>query len=130
MTSSSTQPVPDITKDIVNIMLKSISDGEKEAVQIYWNILTSFLHNNWVIIIIILFVIFIISLIKAILGRWGMFGKVLYRYIYFGILLIAGSIWGPDIFLGSFFNLACTIFLYPACYFLVGIILNKLGFHK
>lgn len=106
-------------------LITSFEDGIKIAYQIYWDVLISFLLENWDIVIIILFTILMIAGIKAIGGRWGMLGSVLYNYLYFGILFIIGLIWGPTIFVSNFITIFCTIILYPVCYFFVGVILDK-----
>jgi len=108
-------------------LITSFENGIKIAYQMYWDILMSFLLKNWGAVIIVLFVIFVIALVKAIKGRWGMLGKVLYNYIYFGTLFIIGLIWGPTIFVSNFITILCTIILYPMCYFLTGAILDKIG---
>lgn len=111
--------------DYTNI-LTGFEDGTKIAYQMYWDILMSFLLGNLVAIIIILFIILMVAITKAIKGKWSMLGSVLYRYLYFGTLFIIGLIWGPTIFVSNFITIFCTIILYPVCYFLVGIILDKI----
>jgi len=105
----------------------ALVEATKTVYQIYWDTLISFLSKHWIAVTLLAVIILIIALVKAILGRWGMLGSILYHYFYFGILLIVGLIWGSNIFVSDFFHLACTILLYPACYFLVGVILNKTG---
>lgn len=108
------------------ILLASFEDGIKIVYQIYWDILISFLEENLGVVMLILFIIFVVAVVKAIKGRWGALGKVLYNYFYFGILFIIGLVWGPTIFASNFITIFCPIILYPVCYFLVGIILDKI----
>lgn len=117
---------PDFIKDLFVV----VDESTKQTYQSLWNVLMSFLVDYLIIISIVLVVIFIIAVIMALFGRWGMLGKVLYSYIYFGILLIIGLIWGSNIFVSDFFHLLCTIILYPICYWIVGIILNKTGLKR
>ena len=107
-------------------ILTSFEDGIKIIYQMYWDIFMSFLLKNWGTVIVVLIAIFVIALVKAIRGRWGMLGSVLYNYFYFGTLFIIGLIWGPTIFISNFIAILCTIILYPVCYLLVGVILNKI----
>lgn len=97
-------------------------------VKIAWDFLLLILRDNWQSLLLLLFLVFFISIIKAMLGRWGTLGSLLYHFFYFGILFIIGLIWGPQVFIDDAFNLACAVILYPACYLLVGTILNKTGF--
>jgi hypothetical protein len=61
------------------------------------------------------------------MGRWGSLGSLLYNFFYFGTLYIIGLLWGPEIFVDDLFNAACAVVLYPACYLLVGYILERTG---
>jgi|GEM_PF-1071380 len=112
------------------MIIKAKEDGEKTGARMYWDILMSILSKHLTSILIFLAIILIVAIIEAARGRWGMLGKVLYNYLYFGILFIVGSIFGPEIFVSSWFSIACTAALYPFCYWLVGIILTKLGLIK
>jgi hypothetical protein len=96
----------------------------------WWNALISFLHQHWMAVIIILAAVFITALIRALMGRWGMLGSVLYNYLYFGILFVVGLVWGSDVFVSDYLHLACTAILWPVCYFLVGWILDKSGLRE
>jgi hypothetical protein len=111
-------------------ILNAIDEGTKQGYQSLWAALISFLSNHLIIISIVLVAIFIIAVIMALFGRWGILGKILYSYLYFGILLIIGLIWGSNIFVSDFFHLLCAILLYPICYWTVGIILNKAGLKR
>jgi len=108
-------------------ILRTVDDAKILVVRIYWGTLIFFLLKHWLIILIVLFLVFFTSLIRAISGRWGLFGSVMYNYLYFGILFIVGLTWGPEIFVSNLFTIICTVALYPLCYFLVGMILQKLG---
>jgi hypothetical protein len=60
------------------------------------------------------------------MGRWGGLGSFLYNFFYFGILLVIGLISGSEVFVDDYFNVACAIILYPICYVLSGMILDKM----
>lgn len=123
MTTSTTN----FGKDMIDALMKAIDEGTKQAYHMLWDALISFLSEHWIAVLIVLTVVLAIAVVKAIMGRWGMLGSVLYHYLYFGILFLVGLIWGSDIFVSNWFSVACTIILYPICYFVVGIILEKTG---
>jgi len=106
-------------------MPKMFEDASLEAASILWGIFLNFLKTNWVYIAGFISVAFVAVTVKAMLGRWGSLGSFLYNFFYFGTLFVLGLIFGPGIFLNDWFNAACAIILYPACYWLVGAILVK-----
>lgn len=114
---------------IIDKLYKAISEVQSNMFQAFWNFLMNFFSKNWVFLLWVLFIIFVVALIRAILGRWGMLGSVLYNYIYFGILFILGLVFSPSIFNNIFFDLVCFI-LYIVCYRIVGLILDYFGLHK
>jgi magnesium-transporting ATPase (P-type) len=111
----------------INYALKEIP---KQTAEILWSVLLSLLKQYWLFFMIILFIVLVIATVKAMFGRWGTFGSVLYHVLYFGTLLMVGLIWGPDVFVSDFFHAACTLVLYPICYYIVGLILDRTGFHR
>jgi hypothetical protein len=130
MTSTSTLFGPEFAKNTVNMFLNAVDEGTKQAARIFWDILKSFLIDHWLAVIVVLFIILVIAIFRAIMGRWGMLGHVLYNYLYFGVLFVIGLIWGPEVFVNNFFNVACTIIFYPVCYIVVGLILDKVGVRR
>lgn len=113
------------TKDI----LKIFNDSQIQAYQALWDGLMKFLSLNWLSVFLFFLFLFIFSLARAINGRWGMFGSILYNYLYWGILFILGLIFGPKIFANLFIDIALFI-LYLVCYALVGRILKVLHLKK
>jgi hypothetical protein len=130
MTSTSTSLDPDFAKDIVTMFSNAIEEGTKQTVHIFWDILISLLEDHGFVAMIVLLIIFIVAIFKAMFGRWGGLGSFLYNFFYFGTLFIIGLIWGPEVFVNDIFNAACAVILYPVCYFIVGIILEKTGVKK
>lgn len=124
-TSSSSSSSLDFPKQVVNMMIDSFEKANMQAVHMLWNALMIFLSQHWVFVFLVLFAILIFTTLKAMLGRWGSLGSVLYNFLYFGTLFIVGLIWGPELFISDIFNATCTIILYPVCYTIVGIILDK-----
>ena len=116
-------------KYIINMALKAIDDTNKEVAQILWNQLLSFLSQNLILVILSLLGILLVSFPIALNSRWGMFGSLLYNYLYFGILFIAGLIWGPYIFVNMYFDIFTAI-LYVACFLMVGKVLRGLGIKR
>ena len=125
ITSSSTPFGPDFTKDIVGLLLNGIEEGTKMAYQMLWNILITFLKEHWILVLGSLFILFLVVNIKVMMGRWGALGSFLYNFSYFGTLFVIGLIWGPEVFSGDIFNAASAVILYPICFILVGVILDK-----
>jgi hypothetical protein len=72
-----------------------------------------------------LFILLIVASIKALFGRVGMLGSLLYHIFYFAILAIIVWINGIEIIFNPFFDLICFI-IYRFCYWVVGLILQKL----
>jgi hypothetical protein len=112
---------------MANLLFNSIEEGMKQAAQMLWGILMVFLKEHWFAVMIGLLLIFIVVTFKAMLGRWGSLGSFLYNFFYFGTLFVIGLIWGPEVFVNDIFHAACAVLLYPICYFLVGMILEKTG---
>ncbi len=130
MNSTSTPLGQDFPKQVVELLLNAINEGTKQAARMLWNILTTFLSEHWLAVLLVLFVVFIAVTFKAMMGRWGSLGSFLYNFFYFGILLIIGLIWGPEVFVDDYFNAACAVILYPICYVISGMILDKMGVRR
>jgi hypothetical protein len=128
MASTTTLLGPEFAKSIVNSFIQGIDQGTKLVARIFWDTLMSFLHAHWFAVMTGLFILLVIATLKAMMGRWGALGSLIYNLLYFGTLFIVGLIWGPEIFINDFFNVACAVILYPICYYITGQILNKIGF--
>lgn len=115
----------DLPKEMVELMIRSFNDGMKLAAHMLWDILTSFLSEHWLAILVVLFVFFVAVTFKAMMSRWGSLGSFLYNLLYFGTLLVVGLIWGPEVFINDYFSAATTVILYPICYFLVGLVIDR-----
>ncbi len=107
--------------------LNLVAEATPKAFRMVWDIFVPFLAANWGWVLLTLFVVFTYVSIKAFAGRWGSLGSFLYNFFYFGTLFIVGLIWGPEVFAGDLFKAACTIILYPVCYWLSGYIMRKMG---
>ena len=128
MTPSVTSSIAtEFPKEVVGAFMNAIDDGTKQAARMLWSALMTFFAEHWIAVMIVFFLVFVFATLKAMMGRWGTLGSVLYNSLYFGILLVVGLIWGPDIFTSDIFNAACTVILYPICYLATGIILDKFG---
>lgn len=119
----------DFTKGIILETAKAFNNAELHDVRLFWLILLSMLKAHWIAIVITLVILFVVSILLALMGRWRMFGSLLYNFLYFGTLLLVGLIFGPDIFSNNYFDIF-TFMLYITCFILVGISLNKMGFRK
>ena len=130
MTATTTPLGPEFPKEVINMLFAAIAEGNKQAARMLWSILQSFLVGHWLASILFLFVLFVAATFKAMMGRWGSLGSLLYNFFYFGILYVVGLIWGPEIFVSDLFHFACTAILYPVCYYVVGYILDETGVRK
>jgi ABC-type glycerol-3-phosphate transport system permease component len=119
-----------IAQDVVPWTFKIIDDGTKKAYRMLWDAFIPILLEHWISILIFLTAILSIAIIRALAGYWGMLGKVLYHYLYFGILFVIGFIRDPEIFVSVYFEIFCAIILYPICYLTVGAILDKFNLRR
>jgi len=92
----------------------------KSILIVFWTSLQSYRFY----IVALAFLLFIIASVKAMLGRTGMLGSLVYHVLYFGFLVIIIWIKGLGIFLNPFIGLICFI-IYIVCYWLTGIILRN-----
>ncbi len=112
-------------KSMANLIPSTIEQGTKQAAEMLWLVVLSLLADHWLLVMSVLFIILITATAKAMFGRWGLLGSVLYNFFYFGTLFVIGVIWGPQVFVSDYFNFAGTALFYPICYFIVGLILRK-----
>jgi len=112
-----------------NLFLGAIQKGTVDGIKIVWNLVTSFLIEHWIAVVVILFVVLVYAVIQAIMGHWGFLGHVLYNYLYWGAVLAIGSIWGSQVFAGAYTDLGLFL-LYIACYIAVDRILTKTGLKR
>jgi len=115
---------------MIDALFKGIETATQQIARILWSALLSFLTAHWFAVLVAIFVIFVVALLKAMLGRWGSLGSFLYNLFYFGILFVIGLIWGSEVFVNNLFNAAVAIILYPICYFITGLILEKTGLRR
>jgi len=127
MISTSTQLGIGGAKELLNIIFSTINETQKQIAYIFWSDLLALLVKHWLFITVAIFVILAVALVRSIFGWWDMLGSILYHLLYFGILLVVGLIWGPEIFISDYFHEGCIIILYPICYFVVGLILDWTG---
>lgn len=115
--------------NIGQFIIDSINEGMAWAAHIIWDSFTAWVLEYWIYILIAYLLLLFVSLLLLSGGKWGMFGSLSYHTLYFGILFIVGLIKGPEVFISDYFEVFCAIVLYPLCYFLTGLILNKVK-HK
>ena len=130
MLATSTPLGPDFPKQMVHLFLDAIEKGTLMAYRMLWDALLAFLSAHVIAVMVVLFLALIFTFLKAMIGRWGSFGSLLYNIFYFGTLFIIGLIWGPEVFANDIFNAACAVILYPICYLVVGMILDKMGVRR
>lgn len=118
-------PSSDFVKQLIETIFNSLQTGIVWAIKFIWDLTTSFLLNHWVIVIITLFVVLVYAVFKALMGQRWLLGHVLYNYFYWGLILLIGIIFGPEIFAGTYVEIF-TFILYIICYIVVGRILTKI----
>ena len=111
---------PDLLQNIIASSTAIAVEFAKSILMVLWTSLWPYRFY----IVAFVFILFIIASVKAMLGRTGMLGSLLYHIIYFGILALIIWIKGLEILLNPFFDLIGFI-LYSVCYWLTGIILQK-----
>jgi hypothetical protein len=126
MTSMPTTTSPDIAAVTIDRFIGALENGILDGIQMVWDIVISLLKEHLLLIAVVLLILLSIAFFKAMMGRWGMLGSVLYNVLYGSALLLIGFIWGPEVFVNDYFNLLCAVLLYPICYLAVGAILNKI----
>lgn len=129
---TTTSPLgPDFAKDFISFFFSAIEVATKHNLRLTWDmVLIPFLREHWMLVIAGLFVAFVLVSLKAMAGRWGSLGSFLYNFFYFGTLFVVGLIWGPEVFAGDMFKFACTALLYPVCYILSGVVMDKMGVRR
>jgi hypothetical protein len=121
---------PDFVKDLILSMHEKISEATAQGYRMVWDAgVQVVLHNlGWVLLG--LFVILALSAFEAFTtGRWGWFGSVLYHYLFGGVMIVIGFIFGPEIFANDYFKIVAVI-TYVVCFWLVGRILKKTGLRR
>ncbi len=114
-------------ENVLNMILNSFVEVPKQSATMLWNIVTSQLIEHWLLFGGILVVLLILLTLLAFLGDWSALGSFLYHSIYAIMILVIGSIWGPEVFVSNWFGFFTAIILYPISYLLVGWILRKTG---
>ena len=128
--SSTSITSQDFLHQLVLGLIDAIEVGTKNAYRMFWSYARDFFPEHWLLILSFVFAIFLIAVGKAMLGRWGSLGSLLYNLFYFGFILIVILIWGTDVLTNNYFNAFCAAILYPVCYLLVGKVLDVAGFRN
>lgn len=121
---------PDFVKELIPWMLQIFDDATKRAYHMMWDILINFLTEHWLLVIGVLTFFLILAVVEYFTtGHWAMLGRVLYSYIYYGILFLIGLIFGPEIFANDWIDLLLFT-VYVVSFIWVGMILNKTGIRR
>lgn len=121
---------PDFVKELIPWMLARIGEETAKAFRMFWDIGMMYLAQHWVAILVGLFAVFVTALIRAfVTGRWAMLGSVVYNYLYFSVLFLIGTIWGPEVFANDYFKIVLAI-LYVVCFIITGKLLTKIGVRR
>ena len=110
----------DLFQKILDQTVVSAVELTKQFADAMW----SSVEPYWPYLAVGLFVILLYLTIKAMLGKWGALGSLLYHIIYFGILGIIVWIKGWEILFNPLFDLISFV-VYRLTYTLVGVVLQK-----
>lgn len=117
----------DSAQQPANQIIAALGEVPKEFARIVWSIISKVLVKSWPWLLSLILVGLIVAVTKALMGRWGMLGSILYNLFYFGILLVVVLIWGPEVFVSNAFAAISAVVFYPISYVLTGMVLDKLG---
>jgi hypothetical protein len=110
----------DLFQKILNQSLVSAVELTKQFASAIW----SSLKPYWPYLVVGLFVILLYLTIRAMLGKWGALGSLLYHLFYFGILGIIVLIKGWEILFNPLFDLIAFV-VYRLAYTLTGLFLRR-----
>lgn len=129
MTSTSTL-LSDLPQQVIALLMNAVDEGTKKAYHMMWDILINFLTQHWLLVIGALTFFLLLAVVEYFsTGRWAMIGRVLYSYIYYGILFLTGLIFGPEIFANDWIDLLLFL-VYVVSFIWVGMILNGTGIRR
>lgn len=110
--------------------LMKIQDGATEkAAEMLSDIAKSVLlsmkpYLPW--LILGLTILLVLATLFALAGRTRLLGRVLYHYLYFGIIAIVIWIFGFGILFNAYIDILLLV-LYGFCFWVTGLILSRLG---
>jgi len=127
-TSTGQQFADTIIKESFPWLLRAIDEATRKVYRSLWDsVLMPFLSLYWSRILVVLILLLLFAYLKAMTTkRWGLFGSLLYSYLYFGVLFLIGCIFGPETFANNYFKIFLAI-LYVVCFALTGKILRDTG---
>lgn len=120
MENNITLQISDLPKQMVQTLFDSVEKGTIWAYRIIFDSIRQFIIINWKGFVIFLIVILLIAVLDYLLtGKWRTLGRVLYSYIYWGIVAIIALLFGPEIFANDWIDILLFI-VYAISFFFVG----------
>jgi len=113
-----------IPKDFINTISEETTKAGVSMLRAFLEALWHSYGHYLPYVIGIFFILLMVAMVKAMLGRTGQLGSLLYHLFYFGFIGILVWIYGLEIFFNSYFDLLCFI-IYVVSYYLVGLFLKK-----
>jgi ABC-type methionine transport system permease subunit len=110
--------------DLISKTMESAQKWGAEMIHIILKTTLTHIMPYWPYVFGIIFILVIFASIKALSGRTGALGSLLYHIFYIAIFGIIIWINGIEIIFNPFFDLICFI-IYTFCYWIVGLILQK-----
>ena len=123
---STTPPFgPEFVKELIPWFFNMIDESTKQAYRMIWSYLVEYLKVHWGFVIIALVSVLLFAIAEYfITGRWKTLGRVLYSYIYWGIVFVITLMFGPEVFANDWFKIVLVL-VYGLSFWLVGKILKK-----
>ncbi len=115
---------------VMQQLFPAIDAGVRQGYREAWSMGAQLIHSYWLYILLGIIAFYGVAGYELKQGRWGMMGRVLYRTLYLGVLVLYGLLIGPEHFGNEYAHIAGAVLLYPACYYLVGVVLRWLSSGK
>jgi hypothetical protein len=130
ISTSTSQLGPDFVKELILRMIQQFGESLAQSFRMIWGAGMVYLSQHWLSVLIGLLMIFAFALARAVFtGRWALLGSVVYNYLYFGILFLIGTIFGPEVFASDYFKIVLAI-IYFVCFAITGSFLRKIGVRR
>ena len=131
MNAATTSPLGvDFPKQLVQLFINTMDEAAKQSARIIWSFAISFFVEHWLLIMGSFLVVLLLLILKAYLGEWGSLYSLTYNTLYVGVILVVGSIWGPEALVSDVFHIMYMVAIYPTCFLLTAWIWDRFGFRR
>lgn len=117
-----------MTQDFIKSLPGLTAKGMEMGARMVWDgVFLPILKEHWLAIMLIVFCLFVIATFKAMMGKWGSLGSLLYNLFYVIVVIAICLIWGPEVLVGDAYHLSYIIIFYPVCFWLSGWVMDRMG---